>query len=87
MENIAKFLEKFMGLAAPNEKPRRMIVEVIENLLGSKLEMKDVSIKENIAYIKGGSHLRSEIFLNKEKILEAIRERTAKDEEVIIGIR
>ena len=85
MEKISSYLEKFKKLALPNETVRRSIAQIIQEELKEPLEIKDISVNKNIAYIRGGSVLKSEIFLKKRKILNKIEEVTGKKD--ILDIR
>jgi hypothetical protein len=85
MQNINSYLDKFKNLAVPNESIRKDVAGIIKNEIGIDLEIKDISIKNMVAYIKGGSAVKSEIFLRKKKILEKIKEADKNNE--IVDIR
>ena len=85
MEKISSYLEKFSKLTLPNETIRKSIAEIIKEELREIIEIKDISINKNVAYVRGGSGLKSEIFLKKNKILQKIEEVAGKKE--IIDIR
>ena len=85
MEKIGNYLEKFSKLTLPNETIRKSIAEIIKEELREIIEIKDISINKNVAYIKGGSGLKSEVFLKKNKILQKIEKITGKKE--IVDIR
>ena len=85
MENINRYLEKFQQLTLPNEKIRKTISGVIEEELQTQIDFKDILVSNKIAYIKGGSNLKSEIFQKKEKILGKIEQYSGKKQ--IIDIK
>ncbi|MBI4691932.1 MAG: hypothetical protein HY773_00595 [Candidatus Terrybacteria bacterium] len=75
-ENIGKFLERFSSF-----KPTKGFVQdeaamAIEKVLNLKISPDDIEWRTGVVYIKiKNSSLKNEIFLNKEKILEILKER------------
>ncbi len=72
MQKITNFLQRFKGIALPNERERTAILTVIKKEVGIDLNLKDITVRNSIAYIKATGIARSEIFLNKRKILSEL---------------
>ena len=83
--NVDKFLERFQNMALPNEAIRKGLLGIIKDETGINVDFKDISVRNNVAYIKCGSVTKSEIFLNKKNILTKLEEMTKKGE--IVDIR
>lgn len=69
MDRVGNYLEKFKKLAAPHEEVRKILSQAIEGVAGIKIEARDISVRGTVAYIGVAAALKSEIFLNKKKIL------------------
>lgn len=72
MKGISGFFDKFKNVALKELKKREVIISTIASATGHTLDMKDISIKNEIILIQGSQALKSEIFLKKKKILERI---------------
>ena len=83
--NIEKYLERFKNITLPDEAVRKAVVGAILAEMNINIEFKDVSIKNHVAYVKGDPTTRSELFLNKKRILSKLK--TVADGENIIDIR
>jgi len=72
MQKISNLLEKFKKLLGSSVDSRRIFIDSVKNIINIELDPKSVEIKDVVAYIKGGSSLRNELFFNKERILENV---------------
>lgn len=79
MQNISNLLERFKKIKIPNETVRKEILEIIKYTTGADVDFKNISVKEGIVYIKLAGAAKSEIFLNKKKILERIKSEKITD--------
>ncbi len=82
MQKITNFLQRFKEIALPNERERVAVKGVVQSELGIDLSIKDITIRNSVAYINGTGVTRSEIFLNKRKILSEL-EKVILPEKVI----
>jgi len=79
MEGISSFLERFKGLLFSASETRRILAEEILKLTGVSIPPESIDIKETKAHIKTSPLIRGEILMNKEKILQAVKEKTSKE--------
>lgn len=76
MKQIGEFLIRFKHLGLNERLSKEALVEEINLILGfGTVSNKDISIKNQTAFIKGASALKSEISLNKEIILAGARKK------------
>jgi hypothetical protein len=72
MFNIADFLEKFKKFDQNKTLKTENILKSIENVVGVKVDKKNITIKDGILHIQGSPTLRQEIFLKKERLLSLV---------------
>jgi DNA-binding protein len=72
MKKIGQFFGKFNSVAAKEIQKRVYICNIIKNEIGQEIQIDDISIRSGEVIIKGGSGLKSQIFIKKEKILYLI---------------
>ncbi len=78
MNPIRTLLEKFRDLRPPEEETARHLSEALREVLGIDLPQERVRIRGGVAFIEGSSPLKSEISLEKNKILAAVRSRGSR---------
>lgn len=77
--SIEEFLKKFTSLTLPDESIRKATSVVIKDVCGEDIDIKNITLKNNIVYIQHNNHiLRSHIFINKNKILTLLKERVGE---------
>ena len=70
MISISELLGRFKNVGLGEKLSKEALVEEVNAILGlSTISLEDISIRNQTAFIKGGSALKSEISLNKEIIL------------------
>lgn len=69
--HINDFLNKFKNLLFKEEESRNIIVSIIKTYIPSNF---DIKIKEPNITIKASPLVRSEILINKNKILSKVKE-------------
>ncbi len=78
MQNIGGFFEKFKSKVARQIGDLVFITESIKKRTGIALEMKDISIKNGIMYLKLSSLQKNVVFIKKTQILKDLEGRTIK---------
>ena len=73
MIELNSFLEKFKKFINTDEEVKKVVISVVEEKTGIKLEKINIKIKENILYLKEHPAVKNEIFMNKETILKEIQ--------------
>lgn len=72
MQKISDFLEKFKTFGVKEREDKEKIIKIIEEYSKVKLETKNLDFKENRIILKNSGTPKTEIILNKNKILVAL---------------
>ena len=72
MQEIGKFFNKFNNSALKELNKREVICEILHKITQQKIEIGDISIRNATIFIKSNHGLKSEIFLKKKALLDAI---------------
>lgn len=73
MFNIADFLEKFKKFDQNKTLQTENILKILENVVGVKLDKKNIVIKDGVLRVSGSPALHQEIFLKKEHLLPLVK--------------
>lgn len=74
MIEIKDLLTKFNNLLFSEEIKKSAIIEVLNKVVGLKIESKDLKIKNNIIYLNIKPIYRNEIFLKQDQIFLKLKE-------------
>ena len=77
MFNIGEYLEKFKENYKSRDFIRNSITEAIKEVCGIDIKSSKIEVKNYIAKIKEKPIIKTEIFLKKTKILEALDKKTS----------
>lgn len=69
---LSALLEKFKNLKDPKEE-RVRIAGIISRELGFEISEDQISLKNGVLSINADNYLKSEIFMQKEGLLEALK--------------
>jgi hypothetical protein len=72
LQGMSGLLDKFRNLIASSVETENVIIREVELSTKVKLEKSELSVKQNILYLKISPTKRNEIFLRKESVLEKI---------------
>ncbi|MBI5140350.1 MAG: DUF721 domain-containing protein [Candidatus Vogelbacteria bacterium] len=75
MEKIGGFLERIKNIKPPDFDVRKNISEIVGEMMGENIQLKDISVRNEVVYIAGDSSFKSEIFLKKKGIIEKLKEK------------
>ena len=73
MKGIESFLEKFKKLLKYDREIKKIIIEVVKNIIGVEVKEEDIKIQNKILYIKANPYIKNEIFIKKDLILERLK--------------
>ena len=73
MFNISGFLEKFKKFDQNKTLQTENIINIIEKVIGVRVDKSKISIKDGVLFIQGSPILKQEIFLKKENLLPLIK--------------
>jgi len=77
MKNIFELLDKYKNIVPNDRFVSDAFLEIL-NEFGIKIEKKDFKINDGVIRLKSNSKIRNRVFLNKEKILQKLKERLGK---------
>jgi len=72
MISLSDLLSKYKNIVPTDSLKKEAVIEVIDKMFDLKLEKKDVSVSNNIIYLKCSTKLKSEIFIHKTEILKKL---------------
>lgn len=72
---ISDLLKKFKNITAPDIIIRNYIVDIVKEIINIKLDKKNIFVKNGIVYIKTKPIYKNEIFINKKKIINLLKEK------------
>lgn len=72
MALLGDFLEKFKKLHGDRLQSRQSVLDVVNQVLGVQLQQTDITIKNNTLTIKASPTLKTEIYMKKEALLQAL---------------
>ena len=75
MKDLGAYLQKFRQLISSNEDKTKIVSEEILKITNIYVPENQIIIKEGIITINTKPVIKSEFFINKEKIIKAIQER------------
>lgn len=75
MFNIENFLKRFTLLTPPDDAIRGAVREIIEKEINISIEKKNISVHNNIIYIKTKPLFKNEIFIKKQTILKELEKK------------
>jgi len=76
---LSDLLSKYKNLVPTDSIKKEAAIEVIDKLFKIKLDKKDISISNNIIYLKTSSKLRTEVFMHKAEVLKRLAMILAKN--------
>jgi hypothetical protein len=74
MISLSDLLSKYKNLVPTDSLKKEAAILIIDKLFEIKLEKKDLSVSNNIIYLKTSSKLKSEVFIHKAEILRELKE-------------
>ena len=74
MKSLADLLSKYNKIVPTDSLKKSAVVEVIDRMFDLKLEKKDVSVSNNIIFLKCSTKLKAEIFMHRTEILKKLAE-------------
>lgn len=73
MAEIKDFLGQFKKFLDKDFLEKELILKVIYKVINIEIKKEDIKVKNNILILKSNPYLKSEISLNKEKILKEFK--------------
>ena len=79
MASIGDFLQKFKKLDEDSRARRSGFVETVSKIVGFPVKPEFLKVKDGVLHVKGSPTLRMELFMQKQAILEALKDRGVID--------
>jgi len=86
-KDISSFLSRFERLTPPERSIKKAFQDIAKEVLGVTVHEKEMSIRGGVLYINTNSVLKSEIVINKARILRDLSEKLSNSKRLIIDIR
>ena len=74
MKDLSSFFTRIKNLYDKEVGNTSLIIDIFKNTAGVTLSTKQISLKEGILSIQANSAIKSQIFIRKEKLLQAFTE-------------
>jgi len=71
---LSSLLEKYKNIVPTDSLKKEAVIEVISKCFQINLEKKDISLSNNVIYLKTSSKLKSEVFMHKIMILKNLKD-------------
>ena len=72
MELLNLFLNKFSNLTLPDDSLKRIFIELLAADYKIEIKRDQLSVKQKVLFINTSPIIKSEIFINKHKILNKL---------------
>jgi len=77
-DKLSNHLSKYRNITPPDDFTREYVSKILKKKLKISINKKQISIRNNVLYIETEPVYKNEVFLKKEKLLEAINEISKK---------
>ena len=74
MLHIKEFFKKFSGIVAPEKFIKDAVIQAVLKETGEKIEPKNIKIQNTSVFLSISPALKSEIFMQKQEILQGLKE-------------
>jgi radical SAM superfamily enzyme with C-terminal helix-hairpin-helix motif len=75
MDNLSAYLQKFKKLVGDKSEEKRIVKEVLTQIIHSDISLDQISIRENIVFCTISPIQKTEIILKKKEILFLCKEK------------
>jgi len=79
MISLSDLLSKYKNIVPTDSLKKEAAIDVIDKMFDLKLEKKDVSVSNNIVYLKCSTKLKSEVFMHKTEIMKKLGDILGKE--------
>jgi hypothetical protein len=74
MDDLSRYLKKFKVLLGDKTEEKRLVQKIIKEVCAADLSLETIAIKDMKINLKVSPVMRTEIALNKKKILSLLKE-------------
>lgn len=87
MKLVGEFLKKFNSLQPPHDSLKKELLVVLKQTVNITVQLKQIVIKNEVAYVYTSSVLKNVIQINRAKILNELYERLPKSRDSVRDVR
>jgi len=73
LEKISDLLKRYIGIVPKDVSIKKLFIEEVKNVVGADINQEEVSISNQIIFLKTNSIIKNSVFLNKTILLEKIQ--------------
>lgn len=75
MWNISRYLHKFKNLTPKQDEVRESIINILKEDYNIEIDKENISYRNKKVFISTHPLIKNEIFINKKKLLDRIKEK------------
>lgn len=79
MKNLGDLLSKYKKLVSTDRKIGEAVAAAVAEVCGLEIDRKQLQIKDWTVFVKASSAVKAEIFLNRQKILDKVKDRLGSE--------
>jgi hypothetical protein len=83
VQKAGNFLSKFKNIVPPERSVKRALLSVLKNECGIVLKDKEIKVRGKMVYLSTSPAARSEIALQKSKILDALHKKLGGNRRIV----
>jgi hypothetical protein len=83
VQKAGNFLSKFKSIVPPERSVRKALLGVLQKECGIVLKDKEITVRGKIVYLSTAPTARSEITLQKSKILDALHQQLGGNRRIV----
>lgn len=87
MKNITTFFDRFKDLTPPNDSIKTVVADALYEVLGARVDKKNISVFRGVAHVRAPSVLKSTIAIRRGEVLESIYRALPKARETLRDVR
>lgn len=73
MAELKDFLKSFKKILEKGDGEKNLIINVFKKVLNVEIKKEDFRIKNNVLYLKSNPYIKSEVSMNKNRLLKEIK--------------
>ena len=79
LDHLTDFFKRFKKITPPDEVVRKKVVEIIKEMFGVDISIKDVSVKNSIIFINTKPTIKSELFMRKDQFISQVKKEVGEN--------
>lgn len=84
LNHLSSFFRRFKTVTIPDESVRKAFSDIVREKTGIEISIEYITVRNGEILVKTNPAIKNELFIKKQEILEAVKEKTTK---MMINIR